>query len=53
MANKKEPIVREIHLSGLNESIHLLSTDPKENLSYLLKSGLKAMSELKTNGDKK
>lgn len=39
--------VREINLSGLNSSVHLMSTSPDEDIVFLLEKGLSALAHIK------
>lgn len=45
----KPDVVREINLVGMNESIHLMSTDRNENIDFLLGRGMKSLKELIKN----
>ena len=51
--DEKPGIVREINLVNLNESIHLMSTDRREDIDFLLNRGLAALKKLQENGGQK
>jgi len=54
MVEEKERIgiVREINLSGMNVAVHLMSTDKKEDIVFLLARGIEALEHIK-DGDGK
>ena len=50
---EKPDVVREVNLSGLNTSVHLMSTSAREDIDFLVAKGLKALEKIREDGERK